>query len=62
MERQVREMNIVCALIIVVLLIVIICQYVMNKAMGIYIKKTDRHPTDEELGACIKEAIQKIMA
>lgn len=55
-------MNIVCALIIVVLLIVIICQYVMNKAMGIYIKKTDRHPTDEELGACIKEAIQKIMA
>ena len=61
MEGQVREMSITYTLIIVALLIVIICQYVVNKAMGIYIKKADRHPTDEELGACIKEAIHKIM-
>ena len=45
----------------IVLLVALICTHLMNKSLAIYLKKIDRHPTDEELNACVKEAIRMFM-
>lgn len=45
----------------IVLLIALICAHLINKSLAIYLKKIDRHPTDEELNACVKEAIKTFM-
>lgn len=51
---------ILLSILVVILVIVDILNVLMTKSVMRYLKKIDRHPTDEELNACINETIKEI--
>lgn len=51
---------VILSFLLTVMTIVTVFHIVMTKSVLHYLKKVDRHPTDEELNACIRETVREI--
>lgn len=54
-------MVVLLTVLVIILFIALICTHLINKSLGLYLKKIDRHPTDEELNACVRETVKQFM-